>query len=81
MPVSDRLERWTSGREQGKWGWDSRGRQKEENQKADKKAVSVRQGHECIGVPKHILGSRLMDRLAGFELIIIGAFQVITGAV
>ncbi len=52
----------------GKRGWDSRGSQKEENQKAEKKAVSVRRGHECIGVPKHILGSRLMNGLGRIEV-------------
>jgi hypothetical protein len=42
--------------------------QKEENQKGDKKAVSGRRGHEYMGVPKHILGSRLIDGLGRIEV-------------
>ena len=36
--------------------------------KRQKKAVSMRRGHECIGVPEHLLVSRVVDRLGRMEV-------------
>jgi len=41
---------------------------KRRNRKPTKKAVSVRRGHECVGVREHILASRLRDGLGRIEV-------------